>query len=193
VTVLSATTLMGLRYPSALDRPCDFDESWCAFTGDIDAVFTKFEQAINRTVPAAPFAMLQLTTQISIGNSNLVPFDTVVADTAGMTDLDSDLYGITVPKAGRYTIAWYFKQLTGGLLNQQISGQVIASKSSFNFNHVILDRNLALGYGNTADWEAASLLEGDRVTLNTFESGVTTRTLLEAWLAVYWHADQEVP
>lgn len=190
---LNKTALMSLPYPNGLDRPCDWDESWCTFTSAIDAVFTKWENAINRTVPAVPFAMLQLTSQITIANFANIPFDTVVADTAGMTDLDSDVYGITIPKTARYTIAWYFKQLTGGIVNGQISGFSNAAASGLSLQHLILDRNVALGYGDTTDTEVFTLLQGDRVVLNTVESGANSRTILEAWLAVYWHADQEVP
>lgn len=189
---LNNTALMGLPYPNGLDRPCDWDESWCKFTGAVDDVFTKWEAAINRTVPAVPFAMLQLTQTITVGNFAAVPFDTVVADTAAMTDLDSDPYGIIIPKTARYTIAWYFKQLTGGApINAQISGT--AGTSQFGIQHLILDRNLALGYGNNTDFEVFTFLQGDRITLTTFESGAPSRTILEAWLAVYWHADQEMP
>jgi hypothetical protein len=190
---LNYTPLMNLPYPNGLDAPCDFDESWCAFTGAIDDVFTKFEQAINRTTPAVPFAMMQLTTQITIGNNNIIPFDTVVADTAGMTDLDSDLYGITIPKTGRYSMAFYFLQATGGVVNGQIVGTMGGVTSGFTISHQILDRGAGINYGCTTDWEAATLLQGDRITMSTFESGANSRTLIEAWMAVYWHADQEVP
>jgi len=191
---LNYTPLMGLPYPNGLDAPCDFDESWCTFTGAIDDVFTRWEAAINRTTPAAPFAMLQLTTQITIGNGNLVPYDTVVADTAGMTDLDSDLYGITIVKGGRYSIAFYAKQLTGGIVNAQISatagGQSLAQQNSIS--HLILDRGAGIGYGNNCDFEVFTFLPGERITMSTFESGASSRTLQEAWLAVCWHADTEV-
>lgn len=188
---LSNTPLLGFPYPGSLDRPCDFDESWCLFTGALDDAFARFESALDRMNPAVPAAMLQLTTQISIGNGNAIPFDTVVIDTAGMTDLDSDLYGITIPIDGRYTIAGYNKQLTGGLLNQQISMTV--GSPSTGIQHLILDRNVALGYGNVVDFDVFSFAAGDRITMTTFESGTTARTLLEAWMAVYWHADQEAP
>jgi hypothetical protein len=190
VSSLNQTTLMKLRYPNALDKPCDWDESWCTFTGDIDAVFTKWENGLNRSYPAVPFAMLQLTAQVNVGNSQPVPFDTVVVDTAGMTDLDADPYGIIIPKTARYTVAWYFKQLTGGIVNGQISG---SGGTVPTIQHLILDRNIALGYGNTTDFDVFTFLQGDRIVLTTFESGATSRTILEAWLAVYWHADQEMP
>lgn len=190
---LNYTPLLQLPYPNGLDAPCDFDESWCEFTGALDALFAKYEAAVNRTNPAVPAAMLQLTTQITIGNGNAVPFDTVVIDTAGMTDLDSDLYGITIPRSGRYTVAWYFKQATGGVVNGQISGSAGSSLSGNSISHLTLDRGAGINYGLGTDFEVFTFLQGERITMSTVESGASSRTLIEAWLAVYWHADQEVP
>lgn len=190
---LNQTALMKLPYPNGIDRPCDFDDSWCTFTSAIDAIFTRWEAAINRTTPAAPFAMLQLTKSIATGNNNLVPYDTVVADTAGMTDLDADIYGITVPKAGRYSIAFYVRQETGAVVNAQISATVTSSLSNNTMTHQILDRGAGGTYGWMTDFDVWTLLQGDRLTMSTFESGATSRTLIEAWLAVYWHADTEMP
>jgi hypothetical protein len=195
VSSLNATPLLGLPYPNGLDRPCDFDDSWCTFTAAIDALFTTWEAAINRTTPAVPFAMLQMTTVMNIGNNNLVPFDTVVADTAGMTDLDSDLYGITIPRTGRYTVAYGFNQQSGLVVNAQIDGILTGSVAGQLVSHLTLDRGTISGpgYGNMADYDAVTLMEGERVTFSTFESGANSRVLLEAWMAVYWHSDQEVP
>src|SRR5688500_14787019 len=103
-----------LPYPSGTDRPCDFAEPWCDFTTAIDAVFAVFQAAIDRTIPVVPMAILLQTTQRSILNFAPLIFDTVVADTAGMTDIDVDPFSITIRRPGRYTVAAYVQKPTVG-------------------------------------------------------------------------------
>src|SRR5688500_14304081 len=99
------TPIFSLPYPGPSDAPCDFAEQWCDFTEAIDGVFTTFEAGIARTMPVIPLAIMRLTTVQLIPNLQRVPFDAVAADTAGMTDIASDPFHITITRAGRYTVS----------------------------------------------------------------------------------------
>lgn len=189
---MNITPLMGLPYPNPAGAPCDFDEEWCAFTAAIDGVFTSFESTLRRTYPAIPAALMQMTVQTVLDDQNPVLFNQVVLDTAGMTDMDADPYGITCRRAGRYTLAGYmlFPHSTGDdqimiNINSNIQGQLAFSQMS--------DLTVIVFHGNNVQTEAVSLVEGERITMSFFQSSAPARTMIEAWLAVYWHADQEVP
>ena len=188
---MNITPLMGLHYPGPGDAPCDFDDDWCTFTGDIDAVFDKWEAGLNRTLPAVPAAVLLLTTAaaapVTILNFNPVPFTEVVLDTAGMTSLDADPYGITIRISGRYTVAAYTEQDTSGSVDAQ------SSISAGPISNIILDRGAGVQYYNNAYTAVVDLTEGTRVTLTTFVSPAPTRICRGAWLAVVWHSDTERP
>lgn len=183
---MNVTPLMGLPYPNGLDAPCDFDDDWCTFTSAIDAVFAKFEAGLQRSYPAIPIAVVQLTTTITILNFNPVPWDTVAIDTAGMTDLDADPYGIVLPRSGRYTAAACLQQPASGGVNVQ-SVMTIAGFPERNVSSTVLDND------NNVYQAVISGIEGTRLTLTTFVSGFSTRTLFSGWMAIFWHSDSERP
>lgn len=189
---MNVTPLMGLPYPNGLDAPCDFDDDWCTFTAALDAVFTKFDSGLQRSYPAIPIAVVQLTSTITILNFNPVPWDTVTIDTAGMTDLDADPYGIVLPRSGRYTAAAYLQQNTAPGVNTQ-SQMTIQGFPERNVDNIILDRGAGVTYYNNCYQAVISGTEGTRLALTTFVSGFPTRTALGGWMAVYWHSDSERP
>lgn len=190
------TPNMLLPYPNGLDAPCDFDVQWCEFTSAIDAVFDRFEGALARTYPAVPAAILQVTTPVPVSN-NIIPFDTVAIDTADMTDIDADPYTITIKVAGRYTLGGYTGEQTviGGPYTPSIIINVTPSDPLGAPQSTILDfGTLNINFGNNVHWEVMTLAVGTRVRLITQNGGVSGfRSIDEAWLAVYWHADQELP
>ena len=186
------TPLMGLPYPGPMDAPCDFDEDWCAFTGALDAVFDRWELGLNRAYPAIAAARMKLTEITSIGNFLPIPFTEVDFDTAGMTNMDADPYGITVPRAGRYTIGAFLEEdiASGGAGAQ--TGLVIQATT---FNAETSDI-LVLGAGTYREntyWPVIDIQEGVRVTLTTFLSSQPVRTARQAWLCVAWHSDLRRP
>lgn len=186
------TPLMGLPYPGPDDAPCDFDDDWCAFTGALDGVFDKWEAGLDRAYPAIAGAKLLLTEITSIGNFNPIPFTEVDFDTAGMTNLDADPFGITVQRAGRYTIAAFLEEdlASGGAGAQEV---LFIQWPSFNSES---NEVLVLGAGTYREntyWPVVDLLEGARVTLTSFLSAQPTRTARQAWLSVMWHSDVRRP
>ena len=189
---MNVTPLMGLPYPNGLDAPCDFDDDWCAFTAALDSVFAKFETGLQRTYPAIPIAVVQLTTTITILNFNPVPWDTVAIDTAGMTDLDADPYGIVLPRSGRYTAAAFLQQDTSGIVDSQ-SVMTIQGFSERNVDNIILNRGAGIPYYNNCYQAVISGTQGTRLTLTTFVSGASSRTARGGWMAIYWHSDSERP
>jgi hypothetical protein len=190
------TPNMLLPYPNGVDAPCDFDEQWCAFTSAIDGVFDTFETALARTYPAVPAAVLQVTTPVLVQN-NIIPFDTVQLDTADMTDIDADPYTITIKVAGRYTLGGYTGELsvTPNPNTPTIFISVTPNDPLGAPFSTILDLGtVGLNFGNNAHFEAMTLGVGTTVQLITSNGAVSGfRSIDDAWLAVYWHADQELP
>lgn len=110
------TPNFALPYPTALDEPCDFAEQWCDFTEGVNAIATRFEDTVNRTVPVVPMARMTLTTPVLILNGGRIPFDSVSVNTAGWIDFDSSNSDIVPDRAGHFVIvANALLQTTGTL------------------------------------------------------------------------------
>jgi hypothetical protein len=186
---MNQTASMGFPYPASTDAPCDFDEQWCEFTGAIDGVFDKWESGLNRAYPAIPAALLRQTELTTIINFNPIPFSEVVLDTAGMTNLDADPYGIVIPRAGRYSIfAAIEENDTSGGAGAQSS--LLVSSTDFNISESNILLVLGAGlYRNNVSAPVLTMTEGMRITLTVFLSGQATRTAPEISLGVYWHSD----
>lgn len=191
------TPVFQLPYPSGSDAPCDFDEQWCAFTAAMDAVFTTWQAGIDRTVPVVPAAKLLLATTATVPAGNPVPFDTVLFDTAAMTDIDADPYRITIPQTGRYTVTTMLRKATSGVVNSEATTSVLTSLggviSNTNTRGEILDRGAGATYFIPAYTAVTSLLAGTKLTL-TFSIGSVVNVPIEAAsLSVVWHSDTEAP
>lgn len=182
------TAIFNLPYPTASDAPCDFDEQWCDFTEAIDGVFSTFDAGAARTNPIIPMAIMKQTQPASVANLTAIPFDTVLVDTAGMTDIDLDPFSITILRPGRYTVnAFLEKPSSGTALNSQMTFLVINTLASAE----TLERGI-IQYRLTAYNAVESLNSGDKIQLsfNTGASGFFPVT--QAWLSVVWHSDTEV-
>lgn len=194
MSTLNATPLLGLRYPNPSAAPCDFDEGWCTFAGDLQAYFDRWQAGLYRSYPAVPAALLQMTTPRDMAEEELIRFDTAF-DTAGMTNMDADPYSIYVQRAGRYTVGAYigFPHASSG--DDQVSifvydngpltiGSVVASNQ-------ITDLSVVQFAFNVAETQVVTLSEGSKIQLGYFQSGAPTRQMQDAWLSVYWHSDLE--
>lgn len=191
---LNVTPLLGLRYPNSTAAPCDFDENWCTFAGDLQGYFDRWQAGLYRSFPAVPAALLQMTAPRIMAEEELVRFDTAF-DTAGMTNMDADPYSIVVQRAGRYTVGAYigFPHATSGddqvvlwiLDNGPINqGAIIASNQ-------ITDLSIVQFAYNNAETQVVTLTEGAKIQLGFFQSGAPAREMQDAWLSVYWHSDSE--
>lgn len=181
-----------LPYPNGTDQPCDFAEQWCDFTEALDGVFDTFQTAIDRTIPLVPLAILQQTVTRTVANFGAIQFDTVLADTAGMTDIDVDPFSITIRRPGRYTV--------GAMLQKSTVGApfITAYTSVFANPHVnavadLLDRGAGVGYYFNPYFPVDSYVAGDKITLSFSVSAQPTIPIEASWLAVIWHSDTEVP
>lgn len=186
------TTNFNLPYPASTDEPCDFAEQWCDFTEALDGVFDGFQAVIDRTIPVVPLAILQQTVSRDIPNLGAVQFDTVLADTAGMTDIDVDPFHITVRRPGRYTV--------GAMLQKQTVGApfITAYTSVFVNTHVnaiadLLDRGAGGTYYFNPYFPVDTYAAGDKISLSFAVSAQPTIPIEESFLAVIWHSDTEVP
>lgn len=188
----SNTVNFNLPYPNGTDEPCDFAEQWCDFTDALDGVFDTFQGVIDRTIPVVPLAILQQTVARNIPNLGIVQFDTVLADTAGMTDIDVDPFHITVRRPGRYTV--------GAMLQKQTVGVpfIVAYTSVFVNPHVnavadLLDRGVGVTYYFNPYYTVDTYAAGDKISLSFAVSANPTVAIEASWLAVVWHSDTEVP
>lgn len=183
-----------LPYPGPSDEPCDFPEQWCDFTNAIDAVLAGFQTTIDRTVPIIPVALLHQSESLVVVNGAAIPFDTLLVDTANMTDMDLNPYLITIRRTGRYTVA-------GGILCPTESpafppafvglgiDEPSVSWSTFDFGYV---GDPGIIHMNTS-YPVATLTAGQTVDLRLNRGAVGDFIIFSAWLGVFWHSDTEVP
>jgi hypothetical protein len=190
----NTTVNFALPYPAGTDAPCDFAEQWCDFTAAIDGVFDTFQSAIDRTIPVVPVAITLMTIPTSVFNSGLIPFDTVLVDTAGMTDMDTDPYTITIKRPGRYTVAaGILKPSTGA---PPAPGQTsIFALPEFDAQAVVNDLGPGGGvlYYLAAYFAVETYAAGDQIQLSFSVGNQALWPITSAHLSVLWHSDTEVP
>lgn len=190
----NTTTNFALPYPSPSDEPCDFPQQWCDFVDAIDNVLDGFQATVDRTVPVIPVALLQQTEPTTVTNGGAISFDTLLVDTAGMTDMDNAPYLITIKRTGRYTVA-------GGLL---CPTETPAFPPSF-VGITIDEPNISFSTFDFAYTGPASIIHlNTSVPVTTLTVGQEVQLMLDrgalgdfpiesAWLGVFWHSDTEVP
>ncbi len=191
------TPNFNLPYPAATDEPCDFDAQWCDFTEAIDTVFATFQAGIDRSVPTIPIAMLQQTAPRSILNLEETLFDTVVIDTAGMTDIDSDPFHIYLRRPGVYTLAAGMKFPSpnislNGFLAVELT-QTFFGGFTVSVQNQSLDRGPGVDYHISAYGAARLLPQNLGIGLTHNFGNQSVKTITSSWLAVFWHADTMVP
>lgn len=185
----SNTINFNLPYPNDSDEPCDFAEQWCDFTAALDGVFDTFQSAIDRTIPAVPMAIIQRTSQVSIGNFNPISFDTVLVDTARMTDIDADPFTITIKRPGRYTVA-AMVSMTTTVVGAEIS---IFIEPNFTAQAEVIDKGAGVLYYLTTLLPVETHAVGDQIRVAFSVGNQNFFFVEEAWLAAIWHSDTEVP
>lgn len=184
-----STPIFDLPYPTGSDAPCDFDEQWCDFTEAIAEVFSTFDEGLDRTNPIIPMAMVRQTGPVVVSNLVQVPFDTVVVDTAGMTDIDADPFSIRTTRTGRYTVAAYLNLNDPNIsLNAEIS--LLVNGSSYAFAQTIYRGVIQYRMSAYNAVETISAGTNVQILFNTGAAG--SYTVNNAWWAVAWHADTEV-
>lgn len=185
------TTNFALPYPDTTDAPCDFAEQWCDFTAAIDGVFGTWQTAVNRTVPVIPAALMLRTTPISVLNTNQVPFESVLVDTASMTDMESDPFNITIRRAGRYTIAGFIILASPAIAVNAEMSLIISG----DLRTIVAENQNRGGfdYRINAYRAAFSALPGDQVHMSFNVGTNISVSVPHAWLGVAWHSDTETP
>lgn len=182
------TPNFNLPYPTALDEPCDFAEQWCDFTTAVNAVATRFETTVNRTIPTIPMARMTLTVPIVILDGGLIPFDSVSVNTAGWVDFDASNTDIVTDRAGYFVVnATVLLQTTG------VPGTTLTIRGNTGLarEDTQLDRNtsslgLCINYiTNPTSLQAHNVL--------VQRSGTGNIQINAACFSVYWHADTATP
>lgn len=190
----NTTTNFALPYPAPGDEPCDFPQQWCDFTDAIDVILDGFQATIDRTVPVIPVALLQQLTPMFVTNGAAIPFNTLMVDTANMTDMDNNPYQIMIRRTGRYTVAGgmivptenpAFPPSFVGITIDEPSIQF----STFDYN--VPGPNNLIHMNSTVP--VATLNAGEAVQLMLNRGAVGSFQIENAWLGVFWHSDTEVP
>lgn len=182
------TPNFALPYPDALDAPCDFAQDWCAFTDAVNAVATRFENTINRTVPVIPMARMTLTTPVTILNGGDIPFDSVSVNTAGWIDFDASNTTINPDRAGYFVINANALVDTTTLLGTVITVRIDGS-STYQDNQI--DRFLS-SIGNTTA-RIINIATPFPISVEIARSTVGNLTINAASFTVWWHADTATP
>lgn len=114
----TCTPVYGFTYATGVDRPCDIDTTLCTFAGEVEAQLDRLDAIVDRVVDSVPMARVRLTIPFTFnngvgGNRTLsIPFDSVDADTGAMVDLAVNPYTITLPRFGRYMMAFEMQAAT---------------------------------------------------------------------------------
>lgn len=185
------TVNFNLPYPAGSDAPCDFDEQWCDFAHAVNGVIATFQAGVDRANPVIPAALLRTVTNHTVINGNKVPFDEVIMDTAGMTDLDADPYQITITRTGRYSVAAFVDKATSAIVNSELTLFIQGGTSDIVAN--VLDRGAGVNYWVPAYGPVVSLAAGDKISIFFNVGTLAAQTVNMAWLSVAWHSDTEVP
>lgn len=189
------TTSFSLPYPAPSDQPCDFAEQWCDFTAALEAVFTRFQATVDRTVPVIPIALLTLSEPATVLGG--IPFDTVVVDTAGWVDPDVDMTMISPDVAGVLTVTTNLVQ-TAATLNDTIIltmtsvGPVVTATNMFNDNDELDRATEFVGIYTEQEvfFAPGSYVPGvSGIRPVHDETNTSQVTMNYAQFCVYWHSD----
>ncbi len=184
----SFTPSFGLPYPSALDEPCDFAQQWCQFTAAVNAVATRYETTVNRTVPVIPMARMTLTVPVVILNGGLVPFDSVSVNTAGWVDFDASNTDVSPDRAGFFVLNANVLFQTTTSLGTILSMQIPAVS---NFQDNQIDRNTSsVGLSCTQIRQYTTPFP---INVQVSRSTPGNLQINAASLSVWWHADTATP
>jgi hypothetical protein len=110
----SYTPNYALPYPIASDSPCTLSDTWCAFDDAVETQLDAIDSVVARTATATPMAIVstiglkQYSNDPNVLGSNLVvTYDSVLVDTDGMTNLNTNPQGLTIQTAGIY-LRWVY-------------------------------------------------------------------------------------
>lgn len=184
------TPNFSLPYPDALDEPCDFAQDWCAFTDAVNAVATRYENTVNRTVPTIPMARMTLTSPVTIVNTGLVPFDSVSVNTAGWIDFDTSNTDIVPDRAGFFVLNANLLVQTTGILG------AVATVSTGNIS--ALQDNQIDRFSSSIGLTVARVQQVTtpapiNVRVQVSGAGATAITVNAGSFSVWWHADTATP
>jgi len=183
------TPSFGLPYPDILDEPCDFAQDWCAFTDAVNAVATRYEATINRTVPTIPMARMTLTSSVTIFNTGLVPFDSVSVNTAGWIDFDASNTDIVPDRAGFFVLNSNLLLATTGVLGAVATmqfGDLISQDNQIDRASSGIGLTLARVHQVTTPLPL-------NVRVQITGAGATSVTIGSGSFSVWWHADTATP
>lgn len=162
----ATTATWGITYATSTDRPCDGAVITEAMAEDVDAILRQFDLdlAVLQTIPYASLSTgVAASATLTLGIAGITPaFDTVLADTASLSNLSANPGVIQVPPTlpGIYLGGAYGEQQLlplnshtpgdGAEINvnvQNDSGSVTAARSETQVSNIspFRDNNQMLG------------------------------------------------
>jgi len=196
----TCTPVYGLEYAVGADRPCDINDTLCAFADSVESNLDRFDAIVDRTIDTTPMAQVRLTAPFSFDNTGgggttiSIPFDTVDVDTDNMVDLASNPFGITMPAFGRYVVNF---QLVAASFPVAITiNASVGSLSNTNigpYDNYLSDASVPVPMNGTYTVRYSTTSPSDTTTDDlllyvTVPASVVT-TINSARLTVYWLAD----
>lgn len=194
----TCTPIYGLTYATGLDRPCDIDETFCAFATQVETELSRLDAVVARTDTAIPMAKVSISTPQALGSP--LSFDTVDEDTDDMVDFSESPQFIFARRTGVYLIRFYTEIGTTGdpassfIIQVDAAGPIASPGTIAPFGNPVLQINDP----NLADSVTYSLQAFYRVTLpdSRFFASVqmgsiagTPTTVNRAELDAKWMAD----
>jgi len=102
----TCTPVYQLPYPTGSSRPCDVDDTMCAFHAAVEEQLSAIDSVVDQ-LQNAPFAYVLSSVSQSYNNNlpgAFIPtFDTTLADNDNMVDLALDSSSITIQTPGVYS------------------------------------------------------------------------------------------
>ncbi len=193
------TATQGLTYPTSGDLLRDQGKYIDILANQLETRFNLHDLDLDRSqIP--PLALLQLNTPVVVDlstGSKPVPFDTVVVDTAGMVDLNTDNSTVFMRQKGYWNLGAYVATngtncTNGSLL---LSGNLVNfSMTLANFGNWVHDGVTGfLAVHSSGDGQlASSTPEGFFVTINAPTGTCPTPnnvTINFACMWAYWTRD----
>jgi hypothetical protein len=120
----TCTPIYGLPYIECSDRPCDQEDTWCAFVNAVEIELDRLDGVVARTVTTIPqFEVAVGAYVFASSGDRKVAFDTINVDTDDMVDLTSDPFSFSINTVGRWF--FYFRVSTNG--NSALQGNIPVS------------------------------------------------------------------
>lgn len=188
--MVAFTSPYNLPYPTGGDAPCDAPLTWCDFADLVDSTLIDFNDTVNRTTRAVPFAKVSTTVSQTLTANDALLFSTVEADTDGMVNLSQTPYSVTPQRNGIYRLEGYMS-IIDNVFNrfwlmtiEENGGTFIASEdgSTRNFQSIVTRARAFVRITNAPNTSYNLALTG-------YGAAASDPVVIAGELSILWQAD----